>query len=255
MFITIILYLNIEQKTIRVMINCDATFNFIFQMKIKKWDLQEFVNVSFKLKTLNDILFKCYETHVLRIEMIDSSKREIRIKQTIIVANMTEIDMILSFLWLKELNSNIDWFFVIMRWRIENAKKSQKRIHAMIVAIDTNIANLSTKDDAQNKSSIENNTNLQDSNITVINQLTFEMYYKRKNVQIYILDCKNLHDIEYTMHELIIETMMKSSQEILEKYKNFANVFDKMKLNEGFWYTDTRTIRLTSAPITLTPAN
>jgi hypothetical protein len=80
MFITIILYLNIEQKTIRIMINCDATFNFIFQMKIKEWNLQKFVNVSFELKTLNDISFKCYETHVLRIEMIDSSKWKIRIK-------------------------------------------------------------------------------------------------------------------------------------------------------------------------------
>jgi hypothetical protein len=76
----------------------------------------------------------------------------------------------------------------------------------MIVAIDTKvIAESSTKDDAQNKSSIENDMNLQDSNIAIINQLTFEMYCKKKNVQIYILDCKNLHDIEYTMHELIIE--------------------------------------------------
>jgi hypothetical protein len=34
------------------------------------------------------------------------------------------------------------------------------------------------------------------------------------------------------MHELIIEMMMKSSQKILEKYKDFANVFDKIKTNE-----------------------
>ncbi len=233
MFITMILYLSIEQKTIRVMIDCDATFNFIFQMKIKKWDLQEIVDVSSKLKTLNDTSFKCYEAHVLRTEMIDSSEREIRIKQTIIVANMTEIHMILNFFWLKKLNSDINWFFVIMRWRIENAKKFQKRTHAMIVAIDTKIiAESSTKNDAQSKSSVEDDTNLQDSNIAVVNQLAFEMYCRRKNVQVYILDCKNLHDIEYTMHELIIETMMKSSQKILEKYKDFANVFDKMKANE-----------------------
>jgi hypothetical protein len=102
----------------------------------------------------------------------------------------------------------------------------------MIVAIDINIANSSTRSDAQSKSSVENNTNLQDSDITIINQLTFEMYCKRKNVQVYILDCKNLHDIEYTMHELIIETMMKSLQKIFEKYKDFADVFDKMKANE-----------------------
>ncbi len=78
----------------------------------------------------------------------------------------------------------------------------------MIAAIDTNIADSSTKDDAQNMSSVENNTNLQDSNIAIINQLTFEMYCKKKNVQAYILDCKNLHDIEYIMHELIIKTMI-----------------------------------------------
>jgi hypothetical protein len=103
----------------------------------------------------------------------------------------------------------------------------------MIVAIDTKvIAESSTRNDAQNKSSVENDMNLQDSNIAVINQLTFEMYCKKKNVQVYILVCKNLHDIEYTMHELIIETMMKTSQKIFEKYKDFADVFDKMKANE-----------------------
>jgi hypothetical protein len=102
----------------------------------------------------------------------------------------------------------------------------------MIVAINTNIADSSTKDDAQNKSSIEDNTNLQYSDITIINQLIFEMYCRKKNVQVYIFNCKNLHDIEYTMHELIIETMIKTSQKIFEKYKNFADVFDKMKANE-----------------------
>jgi hypothetical protein len=68
-----------------------------------------------------------------------------------------------------------------MRWRIENVKKFQKKIHIIIVVIDTKIiAKSSTKNDAQNKSSIENNTNLQDLNITIINQLTFETYYQKK---------------------------------------------------------------------------
>jgi hypothetical protein len=150
-------------------------------MKIKKRDLQKIVNVSSKLKTLNDIFFKCYETHVLKTTIMNSSKRKIRIKQIIIVTNMSKIHLILNFFWLKKLNLNIDWFFVIMRWRIENAKKFQKRTHVMIVAIDTKIiAKSSTKNDAQNKSLIENDTNLQDLNITVINQLTFKMYCKKK---------------------------------------------------------------------------
>ncbi len=98
--------------------------------------------------------------------------------------------------------------------------------------ININIANSSTKNDAQNKSSIENNTNLQNLNIAITNQLIFEMYCKKKNFQIYILDCKNFYDIKYTMHKLIIETMMKLSQKIFEKYKDFANVFNKIKTNE-----------------------
>jgi hypothetical protein len=71
----------------------------------------------------------------------------------------------------------------------------------MIVAIDTNIADSSTKDDAQNKSSIEDNINLQDSDIAILNQLIFEMYCKKKTfkftfliVRIYItlnIQCMN----------------------------------------------------------------
>ncbi len=34
------------------------------------------------------------------------------------------------------------------------------------------------------------------------------------------------------MSELIIETMMKSSKKIFEKYKNFANVFDKVNVDK-----------------------
>jgi hypothetical protein len=36
------------------------------------------------------------------------------------------------------------------------------------------------------------------------------------------------------MNELIIETIIKSSKKILEKYKNFANVFDKINANKLF---------------------
>jgi hypothetical protein len=36
------------------------------------------------------------------------------------------------------------------------------------------------------------------------------------------------------MSEFIIETMMKSSKKILEKYKNFADVFDKVNVDKLF---------------------
>ncbi len=68
--------------------------------------------------------------------------------------------------------------------------------------------------------------------ITVINQLIFEKYCKRKNVQIFVLKYNDVLNIEFSMNELIIETMMNSSKEILEKYKNFANEFDKINANK-----------------------
>ncbi len=41
-------------------------------------------------------------------------------------------------------------------------------------------------------------------------------------------------DIEFSMNDFIIETMMKSSKEIFEKYKDFADVFDKINANKLF---------------------
>jgi hypothetical protein len=94
---SIILHLRFELTTMKTMMNCETIYNFISQMKIKKLNLQKNVNVSSNLKTLNDTFVKCYEEHFLRIEMIDANEHEIRIKQTIVVANMTKIDMILNF--------------------------------------------------------------------------------------------------------------------------------------------------------------
>jgi hypothetical protein len=97
LFMSIILYLRFELTTVKAMMNCETIYNFISQMKIKELNLQRNVSVSSDLKTLNDTSLKCYEEHFLRIEMIDANEHEIRTKQTIIVANMTKIDMILSF--------------------------------------------------------------------------------------------------------------------------------------------------------------
>ncbi len=68
--------------------------------------------------------------------------------------------------------------------------------------------------------------------ITIVNQLIFEKYCKRKNVQVFVLKYNDILDIEFSMNELIIEAMIKSSKEIFEKYKNFANVFDKINANK-----------------------
>jgi hypothetical protein len=202
-------------------------------MKIKELNLQRNVSVSSNLKTLNDIFLKCYEEHFLRIEMINANEHEIRTKQTVIIVNMTKINMILNFFWLKKLNSNINWFSNMIRWRIDNAKNIRKRIHAVIVESDSKFENFEStsfnKDDAKNVAKNRHNVDM-----TIINQLTFEKYCKRKNVQAFILQCNDMLDIEFLMSDFIIEMMMKSSKEILEKYKDFADVFDKINADKLF---------------------
>jgi hypothetical protein len=183
---SIILHLRFELTTVKAMMNCETIYNFISQMKIKELNFQKNVNVSSDLKTLNDTFLKCYEEHFLQIEMIDANEHEIRIKQTIIVANMTKIDIILSFFWLKKLNSNIDWFSSMIRWRIDNAENIRKRVHAAIVENDSKFKNFEStsfnKNDAKNVAK-----NRQNIDITIINQLIFEKYYRRKNVQAFVL--------------------------------------------------------------------
>ncbi len=148
---SIILYLRFELITMKTMINYKTIFNFISQMKIKEWNLQKIVNVSSKLKTLNDTLLKCYDEHILRIEMIDVTNHEICTKQTIIVVNMTRIDMILNLSWLRKLNSDIDWFSSMIRWRINNAN-TRKKVYAVIFENDSKCFESTSfiKNDAKN---------------------------------------------------------------------------------------------------------
>ncbi len=103
----------------------------------------------------------------------------------------------------------------------------------MIVESDSKFENFEStslnKDDAKNVAKNRHNVD-----ITIVNQLIFEKYCKRKNVQAFILQCNDMLDIEFSMNDLIIETMMKSSKEIFEKYKDFADVFDKINADKLF---------------------
>jgi hypothetical protein len=140
--------------------------------------------------------------------MIDANEHEIRTKQTIVVANMTKIDMILNFSWLKKLNSNIDWFSSMIRWRIDNTKNIRKRVHAMIVESDSKVENFEST--SSNKNNAENVAkNRQNVDITIVSQLIFEKYCKRKNIQAFVLQCNDILNIEFSMSELIIEKFFR----------------------------------------------
>ncbi len=93
----------------------------------------------------------------------------------------------------------------------------------MIVESDSKFENFEST--FSNRNNAENVAkNRQNVDITIINQLIFEKYCKRKNVQAFVLQCNDILNIEFLISEFIIETMMKSSKKILEKYKNLFNV-------------------------------
>jgi hypothetical protein len=116
---------------------------------------------------------------------------------------------------------------------LTNKQTFTKKVHATIVENDSKFENFEStffnRDDAKNIAKNRHNID-----IIIINQLTFEKYCKRKNVQAFILQCNDMLDIEFLMNDFIIETMIKSSKEILEKYKNFTDVFDKININKLF---------------------
>jgi hypothetical protein len=141
--------------------------------------------------------------------------------------------MILNFSLLKKLNSNINWFSNMIRWRIDNVKNTRNKVHAVIVENDSKFKSFEIT--SFNKNDTENIAkNRHNVDITIISQLTFVKYCKRKNVQAFVLQCNDILNIEFSMNEFIIETMMQSSKKILKKYKNFTNVFDKVNVDKLF---------------------
>jgi hypothetical protein len=101
-------------------------------MLIKKWDLMNIDKISSEFKQLNETSLQCYDSHVLEIEMTDDSDHEQNIVHQVLSADMFEINMILSMSWLKEYNSDIDWFKKILCWRFD-AITSNKNVQEATV--------------------------------------------------------------------------------------------------------------------------
>jgi hypothetical protein len=163
--------------------------------------------------------------------VIDANGHEIRTKQAVIAADMTGVDMILGLPWLRELNPDIDWPSGMVRWRTDNAGDTRKRVHAVVAESGPEFENSGStspnRDDAENAAKDRHN-----ADIAVVSQLTFEKYCKRKDVQAFILQCNDMLDIESSMSDLTIGTVVEPPKEIPEKYKDFADVFDKVNADK-----------------------
>jgi hypothetical protein len=83
---------------LRVMIDCEAIWNFFSQSKLTKIDVlilnEKFLNS--KLKILDDTSLMIYFDHVLSIEIININESKRTSKETFVEIDMYEMNMILN---------------------------------------------------------------------------------------------------------------------------------------------------------------
>ena len=77
------------------MINCDVIKNFIFQLKMKKLDINKFYVFVSKFKILDDIILHTYSNYILLIKIVDQTNYVNFDRHDFITTNMMNIKLIL----------------------------------------------------------------------------------------------------------------------------------------------------------------
>ena len=70
MFVMLTFMIEKKSMRLRIMINCDVIKNFIFQLKIKKLNINKFYASMSKFKTFDDINLRTYLNHILLIKTV-----------------------------------------------------------------------------------------------------------------------------------------------------------------------------------------
>ena len=83
-----------KSMRLQIMMNCDVIKNFIFQLKMKKLDINKFyVSVS-KFETFDDIILRTYSNHILLIKIVDQTNHVNFDRYDFIATNMINIKLI-----------------------------------------------------------------------------------------------------------------------------------------------------------------
>ena len=85
-----------SSRIYNVMINLNAIINFLSQKKINQYYLSSNFEVKSEYKTLNDTLFRIYQRHVLRVDVMNSQKQKNSTLQKFLNADLKDINMILN---------------------------------------------------------------------------------------------------------------------------------------------------------------
>ena len=108
MTISIIIIISKGNQEYQILINSNLNFNIIHQSLIKKWRinsvkrLQRYPSIINKEKLFN------YDIHNFKMHIYDYNKQMNIYYRFFYTAEILEIDIILNYLWLHTVNSEID---------------------------------------------------------------------------------------------------------------------------------------------------
>ena len=81
---------------LQIMINCDVIKNFIFQLKMKKLDINEFYVSMSKFKIFDDTTLRTYSNHILLIKIVNQADHVNFDRHDFIAINMINIELVLK---------------------------------------------------------------------------------------------------------------------------------------------------------------
>ncbi len=120
---------NVSEKMCKAhcFIDFKIEWNFILQLWVKEHELSKNHATLKQIQTINDHWIFCYNMHQINIKLIDHEKVCKSWNTEFHAVNMQEYDMILNYLWLNEINSDIHW--CKHRWSYwENSTQRAKQI-------------------------------------------------------------------------------------------------------------------------------
>ena len=71
MFVMLTLMIEKKSMCLRIMMTCDVIKNFIFQLEMKKFDINKFYVSMSRLKIFDNTTLRTYSNHILLIKIVD----------------------------------------------------------------------------------------------------------------------------------------------------------------------------------------
>jgi hypothetical protein len=98
LFLNAKINVDIESLThnMRAIIDCDITYNFINQLKIKKHSFLEMYKEIVSLTILSDISLKTQNSHNKRVNVVDSLNQEKKSDHSFLRADMNDIRVVVE---------------------------------------------------------------------------------------------------------------------------------------------------------------